>query len=753
MNTHPLYHRIALAAFAISLPSVLSPAAIGQTADSTAPGDVVQMEAFNVSTAIGAYHEETSSMATKVPTNLKELASSLQILNASAISDRNAISLQDVYSYIVGMTQSQYNANGFTFRGFTNTGSFTQNIEYDGLQGGASAHGAVSAANVESLEFLKGPNSVLYGQMKPGGLMNIVTKSPQPIAQTTVKTSLSTYFGSYDSFGVHNGIVADIDTTGPIDQARHWLYRFIADGVDSRLARKGDYDIELHLYPSLTYKWSNDTFFTIKGEYIQEKKRFDSGLLPIFTNGIAYGRAAQWFTAPQYTVYQDPTDTGRDRGAVVATSFQTRFADNWTVRVQTRSTWHTDIAHDLETNNVSIFVPTASFATPTTTLKRQYNSNVNGHRYNYFDANAYGVVGPENFKNTILFGVGGGVEFVNNQRFAFGPNVSPAITLINPILGQSPYPADGTKPQSPVSWLDNLGEYVSDQMKIGSRLHLTLGTRHDQQSAHGLADKFQGPSTRYLHQFVEAYVSQAGVVFDVTDLLSWYGAWSQSLVPNQITQLDLNGNAFAPERGEQVETGLKFDNAAHTLYASLAAYRINRSNVAVTTNTTSPTTGQAIFRVDGLQRSEGFEFETQWHPVPYWQIQVSATLCKAFVAQSSLSPKSIDTDLANAPRTAGSFWSRYNVPGGTLKGLGVGLGVVYTGRQWGGDPTSAVGPYFSEPGWTRVDGALYYKWKRYDMSLNVQNALDRKYILSIQTATLLIPSDARKVTYSVTTHF
>src|SRR3546814_3182309 len=34
------------------------------------------------------------------------------------------------------------------------------------------------SANVERIEVLKGPASVLYGQMQPGAVINIVTKQP-----------------------------------------------------------------------------------------------------------------------------------------------------------------------------------------------------------------------------------------------------------------------------------------------------------------------------------------------------------------------------------------------------------------------------------------------------------------------------------------------------------------------------------------------------------------------------------------------
>src|SRR6185312_4854488 len=101
--------RLAHAALLLAMAS----AATQIRAQEPAPADassseVVKLEAFNVnSTTIGTYHEESSAMATKVPTDLKELAGSLQILNANAISDRNAQTLPDIFAYVVGATQSQ----------------------------------------------------------------------------------------------------------------------------------------------------------------------------------------------------------------------------------------------------------------------------------------------------------------------------------------------------------------------------------------------------------------------------------------------------------------------------------------------------------------------------------------------------------------------------------------------------------------------------------------------------------------------
>jgi iron complex outermembrane receptor protein len=756
-----------LAAGLMALPGRAQTAAPAPTADATPPpaestptpadmdaDKIVRLDTFTaVSTSIGTYHEESSAMATKVPTDMKEIASSLQVLNASAIGDRNAQTLPDIFSYVVGATQSQNAVNGFSFRGFPNTGTFTQNIQFDGLMGATLKKGASSSADVDNLQFLKGPNSVLYGQMNPGGLLNIVTKSPLETQQGSLRLTVATYAGNYSSFGSKVLTEDSLDLTGPIDRAGHLLYRLVIDASSSPPSRPQDYDKYLSIYPSLTFKFNADTSFTIKMESSQDRRRQDDGLVPIFTQGTDFGQAARYTTAPFNTVYEDPTDVARDRGVSLSTFFKTVIAQDWIVRVQTRSVWHTDYTRELTVNNAAVYLPKATYATPTTTLTRQYNLQINGHRYNFFDANVYRVFGNDKFKDTVLVGVGGGEEFSNNSRWAFGPNVLPAITLYNPILGQSAYPADKLT-QSARQTTTSLGEYFSDQLVLFQRLHLSGGVRNDQNFSHGI-DPFFPTATPYSSQHVKSTTGQAGIVFDVTNTLSAYGSWSQSVVPNSITALDASGhNSFPPGTGLQYEGGLKFASVDRTIFGTFAAYYIDRSNVLVATTTTvtvpGPTFGKAIFRLDGDQHSEGVEFEGQWQPKKYWQMSTGVALGKAFVASSIANPRSVGEDLIAAPRGSGNFWTRFNVPDGIFKGLGWGTGIIYVGKTWSGDLTSI---YYVLPGYTRVDSALYYTWKRFSFSLNVKNLFDRRYINSAQSNITLNPGELRTVTFSATTKF
>lgn len=736
----------------------LASLAPAQTVQQKPAEDVVKLEAFTVTTAIDSYHQTQSSMASKLPMDIRELPSSLSIINASAINDRNAVILTDVVPYVVGATASQSSVNGFSFRGFPNTGSYTQNIQYDGLMGATLKKGGSSASNVDSLEFLKGPNGVLYGQMNPGGLLNIVTKSPKETRELNVRTTVGTFAGEFNSFGDKTTSTFSIDSTGPVFNSTHLFYRVVADVGHQPNSRPGNWNNAFSVYPALTYKWDRETSLTMKFEVSEDFRRQDDGINPVFTSTTAFGPTAAYYTVPHNTVYNDTKDKATDRGSSASFKFQTKLPGEWFVRMQGRSVWHLDVVRELTINNQNVFNPTSTFAKPTSTLRRQYNYVKNGHRYNFIDLNAYHTFVTGLVKQTLLGGVGGGGEFFGNARLAFGPNqlVTQAITLVNPTLDLFDYPAGGTGATNQVTWQGALGEYLSDQIKIGEKLNVSLGVRHDRQRVHGT--NTLAPALTTFSSELKANTGQAGIVYALTPLVSVYGSWSQSIKPQVNIAYDSSGNSnFPPETGEQYEGGIKFSTPSRNLNVTAATYQIDRTNVVVAsgTNFTTPTgsaqVGQAISRLDGRQTSKGVEFEVQWQPLPNWQLQTGYAYSKATITESLKNPASVGLDLANAPRRSGNFWTRYNFAKGALKGLGLGGGLIYVGDAWAGDPTTTV--YYPLKAWTRADALAYYKWQRYNFALNVQNLFDRRYVASAQSANTLNLGEQRKLTLSISTRY
>jgi iron complex outermembrane recepter protein len=766
-----LTHALAALCLAMRIPSLHAQAAASAgAAPAPADGNNVALQEVTISAVIGTYHEGVSMMAAKLPMDNMDLPSSLTILNNTAIRDMEAVSLTDVVNYVTGATQSQESINGFSFRGFTNTGSYTQNIEFDGLQGATLKKASLSAADVQAIEFLKGPNSILYGQMNPGGLLNIITKSPLEIPEYSVRTSLGVYAGAF-SGGAPLTKDLVLDATGPISADHRLLYRMIVDVSSQPSSRIGNHDAGISIYPSLTYRWSDATYLTVKLEDSHDQRRQDDGLVPIFTGPkitvpiggkptktAAYGPTATWYTAPLDTIYNNTSDWAKDYGQSFSTFFGTEI-DEWTLSFQSRSVWHVDHLNEWTINNANVYYPKSAYAVPTSVLRRQFNNVGNGHRYNYGDLNLYRSFGSDAFRNTVLLGAGGGDEGFFNERYAFGPNstVAQAITLIDPILDQYGYPAVGTGATDNQVRQSALGEYLSDQIAIGKLLNISLGVRHDDLRTHGL-NLLKPASTVFWHE-ISPVTKQAGIVWHVIPAVSLYGDYSESVKPQTTIAYDQYGNSnFPAEGGQQYEGGVKFENARQNLNLSLAAYQINRTNVVVPsgTNFTVPTgnaiVGQAISRLDGKQTSKGVEFQFQWQPILNWQLQGGYAYDHAYIAQSVTNPYTVGKELVNAPRNSANFWTRYNVPRGRLLGLGFGLGVVYVGSQWAGDPTTAL--YYPLPAFTRVDAAVYYKLsRRYDLALNIHNLLDRQYIFAAESATTLNPAEQRLITLSFDAHF
>lgn len=110
-------------------------------------------------------------------------------------------------------------------------------------------------ANVERIEVLKGPASVLYGQMEPGGTVNVVTKQPLPYFQAEA----SAEYGRYD----YRRTTADV--TGPINDRVRARFNFAYQDSDS-FVDFFDYR-RIFFAPNITMDLTDSTNLTIEGSY------------------------------------------------------------------------------------------------------------------------------------------------------------------------------------------------------------------------------------------------------------------------------------------------------------------------------------------------------------------------------------------------------------------------------------------------------------------------------------------------------
>ena len=123
------------------------------------------------------YRVPNSSTATKTDTPLRDIPQSVQVIPQRVLEDRNVRELRDALETAGGVTStgarstSAFGEN-FQIRGFATRSS----IFRDGIP--STSLGVLTTSDIESVEILKGPASVLFGQGEPGGVINLVSKKP-----------------------------------------------------------------------------------------------------------------------------------------------------------------------------------------------------------------------------------------------------------------------------------------------------------------------------------------------------------------------------------------------------------------------------------------------------------------------------------------------------------------------------------------------------------------------------------------------
>lgn len=727
----------------------LTPRSSAQTAPEKKPAEpdtVVKLEDFTVSTSVGTYEETTTSTAGKVPLEFKDLASTVQVLNASFIGDKLATTLEDLYPFVVGMTRESPAGAGFTLRGYSNsqTNTMINNLTTDGLPGGASRFGSPTVANVERVEVMKGPNSVLYGAMNPGGLINVVTKQPSAKAGNVLFASVSSYAGNQGKNGT--GYNASLDSTGPIDAQKHWLYRFIASYEDAATWRQFDFSKNYYFFPSLTYRLNENTEATLKVELHRESRLGINDQSLVAPNNLAAN-----VPTDHSIVYQDPGNTHYDRGNVYNLSMSHHFGNQWTTKFNFRDVQHVDGRRLLENRSINV-APVLANSTITQRLRDTWNRR----RYAYYDWNIYGDVGPDTFKHTLLLGVNGGYETHNFTRWLFQNVTGAPISVYAPVHGLTTYPTvngtTGTGPtQVAVSKYYNYAAYFSDQIKIGKEWRVSLGvhsekydTKYTDTAVLLSTGKFVNPGQA---NNPSSTVPSIGVVYEPTDMLSLYASYAKSFKPTPPQGVAIGAPEPGPETADQKEVGVKVDFMHRQLGVTLSVYEINRNGVVEAVPTVfDPVTGIQVYR-SLSNKSQGFELSVNYQPVQNWQTQIGYSSNDAKVTNSAQATL-VNAQLANAPRSSGNIWTRYNIPDGALRGFGLGLGIVYTGQRnvnVDNRPDQAL----TLPSITRADLSLYYKWKRCDYAINISNVTDKSYLASGDAATDIVPGAPRKVTMSV----
>ena len=647
------------------------------------------------------YKVEQLTTATRTGTDIMDVPQSIQFVPRDVIDDQQILDLTSALRNVSGIqagTNAGNRSESFTIRGFRSSYYAVDSIMLSpAIETNDSYR---DMANIERIEVLKGPASVLYGRGDPGGLINIVTK--QPRFERAMNFSVQA--------GSNDFARGQIDVTGPVDAAKTLAVRFIG------AAQTGD---------------------TFRDILVPYRRQFLSG--SVLWEPDDRTRVIASLT---YAHQHNQTDRGiiattDADGDLVVDLPRTRFlGERWATTESERYEFNYRIEHELTDwltirqighydegkldlfginygNTVAVNAATGA-RTVTRTAVEQHENNHN------YDAQADMVA---RFKSggighTVVFGG----EYVKSYRFrTFARATLARIDIDNPVYGAEPgtfVPAADRKVQAK-SW----SGYLQDQIDIGERINLLAGVRYDhaRQSDHG--------TTQY-ESDDKAWSPRVGLVFKPVPNISLFADFTRSFQSKPEPTID--GKPIDPEKGKQYEAGVKAELFGGRLGGTLAVYQLTRENV------TQQDPNNVGYNINaGVQRSRGVELDLSGSISPSVKVIANGAYTDATVRESTDYARG--NQLIGVPKWSGSFWLTWEPIDGALRNFGLGGGVFAASNRQGDLENS-----FSIGGYTRLDSSVWYKLAdKVRLSLNVKNITNDYYMESSVSRSQVVPGEGR----------
>ena len=618
------------------------------------------------------YRVQDATTATRTDTPLRDIPQSIQVIPRQVLEDRNVRSLTEAVETVSGVVSADTNFNSpagsYIIRGFEQQGNFRN--------GYRDAGSLTPIATIERVEVMKGPASVLFGAVEPGGIINVITK--QPLSEP--------YYNLEFQAGNRDLYESSIDFSGPLNDEKTLLYRLNASYESSN----GFQDfVTSHLTtiaPSITWKLGDRTDLNL----YYESTKFNG--IPESFNTVFSDNTIK---LPRSRYLSYPLDGQHYTTQKYGYTLNHKFSDNWQLR-----------------NNFSItaFNAIEEYTVGTNLvddrLLEQFAARRNYVVDNYFgQIDFIGKFNTGSILHQLVFGFDGNrnVQIYNPTGLSV-----PALDVFNPNYN-IPKPLTTLYNYSNFGTIQSYGFYLQDQISFQDNLKLLIGGRFDWISQKSGIDQPE--------QNDNAFSPRIGLVYQPSKSVSLYASYSQSFNPNQ--GLNGDGSQFEPTKGTQYEAGIKADFLENRLSTTLAVYQITKTNIT----TDDPNNDDPNYLIQiGEQRSQGIELDITGEILPGWKAIASYAYTNAEVSEDNLI--SVGNRLEDVPKNQASLWTTYELQNGDFKGLGLGLGLFYVGARAGDLDNS-----FEIPDYLRTDAAIYYRRDALKAAINIRNLFDTEYFV------------------------
>jgi iron complex outermembrane receptor protein len=560
-------------------------------------------------------------------------------------------------------------------------------------------------ATVEAIEVVKGPNTVLFGRNEPGGMVNVVTRRPSFTRIGSVQQTVGS-FGTYITEGT---------LSGPLDRDKTIAGRITGGYLDTDTFRARAFERLATIDVGLSWLASSATQVDLSVDYARQVYQPDFGL-PALGDRPA--------PVPIRQSYKQDYIDSKTTSLVAEGAASHRLNANW--RVGVRGVYLTMKPRYFNVYGYGLDEQTRLY--PVYYFAEQYSTRRTWQ--GVVDLN--GTVRTGGARHDLLFGVDYFDEDYDGPIFF--SDAAPPLDLDHPQIGSAPKIYPSRSDYSPWAGVARwFGVYWQDQVRIGDRVIVNVGLRHDQTRA------LFGDPTTTTPVTAGATKPRIGLVVTPRSNLAFYAQYQGALAPNN--GRSAAGTSFPPQIGKQLEIGAKIESSDQRFLATIAAFDLRKQRLLTADLSTPDPTDQVAV---GEVRNRGIEVDASGRVTERVTVIGSLALSDAKITKDANGNQGHRYE--GVPRVAGSAWVRLQ----PTNRLAAGVGLFAEGRRAGD-----LGNTFWLPGYGRVDAMAQYRLPIRRTSLtaqvNLNNVFDTTWYAGVynNSRDFILPGTPRQLLTSL----
>ena len=689
-----------MAVFAQEASSIIEKANSIETFDTVS--DTVKNKRGGILKEVIVTQQQKSVSALRSGLKPMDVPQSVQIIGAEIIAQQQSIRLSDIIKNVNGVYVGSIRGGAqesFWSRGYDMTAN---NMFKNGfrLNGGSIPE----VSSLEKVEILKGSAALLYGNVAPGGILNMVTKAPS----FQKGGEIGMQIGSYSFYK------PTIDIYGPLN--KFIAYRFNGTYENSESFRDVVKKERYYINPSFLFKVSDKTEITLQGDYLKDNWTPDFGTGSIGKKIVNLPR----------NLYLGATwSNGQTTTASVSGLVSHDFNKNW------KLDFNTSIQdYNRTSKGTERIVPATNGD-----WKRPLGENKNLEQIIGEQFSLQGTFTTGKVKHQLFTGMDFENSFLQAYTFTFSPTTYGSGTIFD----FDNFDQGGAIPNSKNTKIvktdtNRFGIYAQDLISVTEQFKVLAGVRWSWQEAQAeTSDIIKNTVTEEKKRIDEAFSPKLGLVFQPAKNMSLFASYANSFTPN--TGFTVNNEVIKPSVIDQYEVGVKKDFWRGIFSTNVTLYQITNNNLAQTaefkTDGVTQNTDSNVKVLSGATKSKGVEIDITAKLMDGLNIMAGYSYNDMrYTKTSGLNGSNIEGDrLVRTPANTANFSLFYKLPAGILKGFSVGTIANYIGKRMGGwnnqiDTTLPSGINIREiplNDYTTIDVSAGYEWKQFSILCKLSN--------------------------------